>query len=72
MVTLNIIKPNSLPLQIYKGDRAYDSIEQDSNKLYHSFVEPSVVKSCDIRNCVFDRYQFEYACFGSDAQAIHL
>lgn len=41
--------------------------------MFRSFIEPSVVKSWNISETdVEGNYLFKFACFGTDAQAVHL
>ena len=70
-VSENIIKGNSLPLNIYR-DNEYEESEYPASKMWHSFVEPSVADSYTLTADEFDAYKFKYYCFGSDAQAIHI
>jgi hypothetical protein len=65
------INGNSLPLKIYK-DRE-QNVDPTSQELYQSFIEPSVVDSCDTsRVDDLDYYNFKFKCFGSDSQAIRI
>lgn len=62
----------SLPLKIYQDQSQYGDAGLAGN-LYRSFVEPSIVKNYDIVNTDEEgNFQFEFACFGTDAQAVHL
>ena len=64
------VNGNSLPLKIYK-DTA--SSRSTANQMYRSFVEPSVCTRYNVRSTNEDGYfTFNFACFGSDAQAIRL
>ena len=48
-------------------------MDNDSGNLFKSYIEPSVVKSWDTSRTDEDgNYLFRFACFGTDAQAIHL
>lgn len=67
----NVIKGNSLPLKIYK-DATYQDSEGPATKMFHSFIEPSIVANADTTTTEFDNYSLNYCCFGSDAQAIKL
>lgn len=58
----------SLPLKIYQEDQS-----SLPGKLYSSFIEPSVMKSYNTTTTDEDgNWLFTFACFGTDAQAIHL
>lgn len=60
------INGNSLPLNIYKDRDGL--VDQASQNLYQSFIEPSVVDSCDISKTDENGcYNFRFRCFGSDA-----
>lgn len=60
----------SLPRGIYCD--TYGSTG-DPALMYRSFIEPSVVKTFNIRNTDGDgNYLFNFACFGTDEQAIRL
>lgn len=60
----------SLPRGIYCD--TYGSTGEPA-LMYRSFVEPSVVKTFNIRNTDEDgNYLFDFACFGTDEQAIRL
>ena len=65
--------PNSLPLNIYK-DSKYQEAEGGASQLFHTLIKPTVVMS-DVRRLSADmdgEYAIEFACFGSDAQAVKL
>lgn len=65
------INGQSLPLKIYKDGST--NVDSDHGNLFKSYIEPSVVKSWDISRTDEDgNYLFRFACFGTDAQAIHL
>lgn len=62
----------SLPLAIYK-DQASTGDTGDAGSMYRSFVEPSVVRKWDVSKTDEDgNYVFEFACFGTDAQAVKI
>ena len=62
----------SLPLKIYQDQSQYGGSGL-AGKLYSSFIEPSIVKTYNITTTDEEgNFQFEFACFGTDAQAIHL
>ena len=62
----------SLPLKIYQDQSQYGGSGL-AGKLYSSFIEPSIVKKYNITTTDEEgNFQFEFACFGTDAQAIHL
>lgn len=61
----------SLPLKIYKDYSSRDS--SLAEQLYGSFIEPSILKRYDLSKTDDDgNWVFQFACFGTDAQAIHL
>lgn len=63
------INGNSLPLKIYKMSETTNS----SGQLYRSFAQPSVIKNYDIQKTdEYGNYKFNFACFGTDAQAIKI
>lgn len=64
------IHGNSLPLKIYRDniDQHYDNV---SSRLYQSLVLPSVLEATDF-NSQDGYYHFQFACFGTDAQAIKI
>ena len=62
----NTIKPNSLPLQIYKTAENV----LGAGSLFHTFVCPSIAQEFDSEYNAFGYYELKYYCFGSDAQAI--
>lgn len=65
------INGQSLPLKIYRD--APTNASDDPKNMFRSYIEPSVVKSWDISKTDKNgNYIFKFACFGSDAQAIHL
>ena len=65
------INGNSLPLKVYKD--IDNNVDDTSTNLYQSFIEPSVVDSCDISTTDSEGYyNFHFKCFGSDAQAIRI
>lgn len=62
----------SLPLAVYK-DQTANGDTGIAGKMYRSYIEPSVVKRCDVSKTDDDgNYVFEFACFGTDAQAVKL
>ena len=64
------INGNSLPLKIYKDGTATTSI---ASNMYRSMSEPSLLKSYDLLHTDEDgNYIFNFAAFGSDAQAVML
>lgn len=61
----------SLPLKIYQD--ANTGIFSDSEKMFKSFIEPSILKSFNIKTTDDEgNWLFSFQCFGTDAQAIHL
>lgn len=61
----------SLPLKIYQD--ANTGIVSDSEKMFKSFIEPSILKSFNIKTTDDEgNWLFTFQCFGTDAQAIHL
>lgn len=65
------INGNSLPLKIYKDTNA--SKTTLAGQLYRSFIQPSICTNYDLTKTDGDGYMyFNFACFGSDAQAIRL
>lgn len=67
------ITGNSLPLKIYKDDQ-YSGGEGTSSELYHSTIQPSIMTGMTANNGVDSDgfYNFDFRCFGQDAQAIRL
>lgn len=62
----------SLPLKIYQEQSSQDN-GGFAGRLYRSFIEPSVLKSYDLTKTDDEgNWLFKFACFGTDAQAIHL
>ena len=62
----------SLPLKIYQEQSSQDN-SGFAGRLYRSFIEPSVLKSYDLSKTDDEgNWLFKFACFGTDAQAIHL
>lgn len=65
------INGQSLPLKIYRD--APTNASDDPKNMFRSYIEPSVAKSWDISKTDENgNYLFKFACFGTDAQAIHL
>lgn len=63
------INGNSLPLQVYKDNTGNDNASQ----MYSSYIEPSLAKSWDISKTDEEgNFLFNFACFGTDAQAIRM
>lgn len=63
------INGNSLPLQVYKDSTGNDNASQ----MYSSYIEPSLAKSWDISKTDEEgNFLFNFACFGTDAQAIRM
>ena len=65
----NTIKPNSLPLRIFKDA---DAADEAAGSMFHSFVCPSVARDFSQDDTMLGYYAFNYYCFGSDAQAVKL
>ena len=62
----------SLPLKIYK-EKPTTGVGKLQDNLYRSFIEPSVGKGHNIETTDSEgNWIFNFACFGTDAQAIHL
>jgi len=62
----------SLPLAVYK-DQSANGDTGAAGKMYRSYIEPSLTRKYDISKTDDDgNYIFEFACFGTDAQAIKL
>lgn len=62
----------SLPLKIYKEKPTTGAGKLQDN-LYRSFIEPSVGKGYNIKTADSEgNWIFNFACFGTDAQAVHL
>lgn len=64
------INGNSLPLDIYKDQSGNAG---QSRGYYSSFIEPSVARSWNTTTTDEEgNWLFRFACFGTDAQAVHL
>lgn len=62
----------SLPLKIYREKPTTGAGKLQDN-LYRSFIEPSVGKGYNIETTDAEgNWIFNFACFGTDAQAVHL
>lgn len=67
------INGNSLPLKCYR-DKKFPDDDPYNTMYWHSFVEPTeiITKPNDSQPNQFGEYNFKFACFGSDAQALKI
>lgn len=68
----NTVKPNSLPLRVYKDTLDNAPRDKEAVNMWHSFVLPSIASEIDLSSAKFDYYNAMYYCFGSDAQALKI